>query len=192
MLTPKQVISIAENGNVTKERREHYLKGWLSYQDRTYVTEWHMAHLIQEIPIGKYFDGLWELRDYWLPRILDDLEYKGQPIDKYKQRLRERVKALLLDAASRLDNTYSHKPLRKTIKKSDFAPENFDWKKGWWGMSCEDWIKLVFFRWSCSSVFCAGEHVADILIAATWNKFSPEAEKFVAYQLATMAETIDL
>ncbi len=188
----KKFIAISEKNSISEERREHYLLGWLSYWDRRYVTRWHVAHLIQKIPIKKYFNGLWELRDYWLPTILEDLEYKNDEIDAYKKRVREQVKALLLDAASRLDNSYSYKPLRKTIKKSDFAPKNFDWKKGWWGLASEGYIKNCFFRWSFSSIFCAGETVADILIAATWNKFSPEAERFIAYHLASIAKIIIL
>lgn len=177
---------IAEVEVVSEEQREHYLYGFLSYWDRYHVTEWHEAHL-QPHP-GDSIKGLWNVRDIYLPRILKDIDrYKEYP--EFQQRMYEKVKCLLLDAASRLDSQYTKGKLRKTVKKYDYFPKPTSPRTEVY-IPADKEIKYAFFEFRWGAL--RPRNIADILICAAWGIFSPEAEKFIAYHLWLMAEAIEL
>ncbi len=178
--------ALNERKNVSSDKREHYLVGWLSLRDRYDACAWHREHL-QPHPRW-LLAGLWNFRDVLLPKIMSSLSDGIYP--EYEKRMRERVKALLLDAASRLDSTYTQKPYRKTVQKYKFIKKPVNYPRTEIVYRAEELIMRGFFGKGVGPFFPAS--IANILVAAAWSIFSPEAERFIAYHLARMAESVEI
>ena len=179
-------VQLNKAKNVPSDRREHYLVGWLSVTDRQDMCAWHREHL-QPHPRW-LLDGLWNFRDTLLPKIMGSLSDGVYP--NYEERMKERVKALLLDAASRLNSAYTHKPYRKTVQKYKLVKRPVNYPRTTIVYRAEELIARGFFGKGVGFLFPAS--IADILTAAAWGIFSPEAERFIAYRLVQMAESIEI
>ena len=168
-----------------KEKTEFFLKGWMSPDERKQLNS-RYHHPLGYGKVGDVFDDLSYLRDVIVSKFLDyttignrtysyygyrnftEIEYKT--LVYYERRLIEMARALLLDAASRLNpEEYSRGKLRKSIirKPFDLWPNFYH--------SGEELIRI--WMKSPYSVVCR------ILIHAALDMWSPEAMRFISHKL---------